>query len=746
MKRLAALLVGAIVLSIPGAALRAQVRPPRIFGSYVSATGGGSSAGLTDTQLRASPVPVSVSSATVSGGKTNNNAAPAADNLSSLDALANAADPTWTEGRLVLHSVDLTGYLRALVKGTVAVSGTVTVAGTVTANQGGTWTVQPGNTANTTAWKVDGSAVTQPVSGTVTANAAQSGTWTVQPGNTANTTAWKVDGSAVTQPVSLAANQSVNVAQINGVTPLMGNGVSGTGAQRVTIASDSTGNLGVAQASTTAGQIGPLVQGAVSRFYPADTLLTTAPLTLNAGGMLRTGIYSEVDAGNVLGTPWMLSPEVSEDFRTRVELDNFLDNEVINYTAQNTGKFKIDNTTMTFTHSGGFVTNNGAITTINTGVALSTYQYFPIFGSQSNLAYMKVTFQGTMLATNTTIDWGFGVRPTSTPYVPTDGAFFRSDSTGIKGCIANNTTTTCTAAFVTVFGGAAFTPTIGTEYDTLVTVQPNVTVFWWDQKDGNGYSMMGRITNPTTQGNPTQAMAAPLTVRQAIGGTVASASRGITLISYTINQGGTATNRPWAESASAAGLTGAQGIAGQTQGSTALYTNSLATGAGAVMTNTTAALGTGLGGQFTTQPTLAIGTDGIVDSYQNPAPTVNITGRTLVIDSISISSVIATALTTASPVYAYSLAWGHTSVSLATAEAQNAKAPRRKALCIQNYGAPATIAAGTMGTPLCGQFQLSDVVVQPGEFIAIVAKNIGPTLTTSTGTITFLINITSHNI
>jgi len=29
-------------------------------------------------------------------------------------------------------------------------------SGTVTANQGGTWTVQPGNTANTTAWLVTG--------------------------------------------------------------------------------------------------------------------------------------------------------------------------------------------------------------------------------------------------------------------------------------------------------------------------------------------------------------------------------------------------------------------------------------------------------------------------------------------------------------------------------------------------------------------------------------------------------------
>lgn len=56
--------------------------------------------------------------------------------------------------------------------------GSLTVDGTVAATQSGTWTVQPGNTANTTAWKVDGSAVTQPVSGTVTANAG-SGTLAV---------------------------------------------------------------------------------------------------------------------------------------------------------------------------------------------------------------------------------------------------------------------------------------------------------------------------------------------------------------------------------------------------------------------------------------------------------------------------------------------------------------------------------------------------------------------------------------
>ena len=64
-----------------------------------------------------------------------------------------------------------------------------TSAGLPVAQQG-TWTVQPGNTANTTAWLVTGTGGTFP--------ATQSGTWTVQPGNTANTTAWL----AKTHPVT----------------------------------------------------------------------------------------------------------------------------------------------------------------------------------------------------------------------------------------------------------------------------------------------------------------------------------------------------------------------------------------------------------------------------------------------------------------------------------------------------------------------------------------------------------------
>lgn len=71
---------------------------------------------------------------------------------------------------------------------TQPISGTVTATGTVAATQSGTWTIQPGNTANTTAWKVDGSAVVQPVSGTVAVTQSTS-PWVITSSKTNNNAA-----------------------------------------------------------------------------------------------------------------------------------------------------------------------------------------------------------------------------------------------------------------------------------------------------------------------------------------------------------------------------------------------------------------------------------------------------------------------------------------------------------------------------------------------------------------------------
>jgi len=96
-----------------------------------------------------------------------------------------------------------------------------------------------------------------------------------------------------TQPVSgtvsITANSAVNVAQINGVTPLMGNGVTGTGSQRVTIASDNT----AFSVNSTLSAETTKVIGTVRTADGAGNLLTTNSTTYTA----KFGLDS-----NLLGT------------------------------------------------------------------------------------------------------------------------------------------------------------------------------------------------------------------------------------------------------------------------------------------------------------------------------------------------------------------------------------------------------------------------------------------------------------
>lgn len=124
--------------------------------------------------------------------------------------------------------------------------------------------------ANATAIKVDGSAVTQPVSGTF---------WqATQP----------VSGTVTTTPPS---NASTNIAQINGVTPLMGTGIMGTGSPRVTIASDND-PLTVKQA--TAGNLNATVVGTGTFAVQA----TLSAETTKVIGVTRTSD----GAGNLITT------------------------------------------------------------------------------------------------------------------------------------------------------------------------------------------------------------------------------------------------------------------------------------------------------------------------------------------------------------------------------------------------------------------------------------------------------------
>lgn len=190
-----------------------------------------------------------------------------------------------------------------------------TGGGTVTANQGTSpWIVAGGGTAGTAATGVVtvqgiASGVAVPISGSVTAtNASIAATGGAVPASTtyigasvagtmtglvATTNGLKVDGSAVTQPVSGSLTVSGTVAATQSGTWNITN-VSGTVSLPTGAATEaSLVKIPVAQASTTSGQSGPLVQGAVTTAAPTYTTAQTSPLSLTTVGALR------VDGSNV---------------------------------------------------------------------------------------------------------------------------------------------------------------------------------------------------------------------------------------------------------------------------------------------------------------------------------------------------------------------------------------------------------------------------------------------------------------
>jgi hypothetical protein len=164
--------------------------------------------GLTDTQLRATPVPVSGTVTT--GGLTDTQ-------------LRASAVP------VSLTSTTVTGNV-TVVQGTGTNLHTVVDSGHVIIDSGSTTAV----TGNVTVVQGTATSLNAAVVGTGTAGTAAGGVLTVQ--GVASMTKLLVTPDSVALP----ANQSVNVSQINAVTPLMGNGPTGTGSQRVTIASDNT--------------------------------------------------------------------------------------------------------------------------------------------------------------------------------------------------------------------------------------------------------------------------------------------------------------------------------------------------------------------------------------------------------------------------------------------------------------------------------------------------------------------------
>lgn len=446
----------------------------------------------------------------------------------------------------------------------------------------------------------------------------------------------------------------------------------------------------------------------------------------NAVGVGAVRTFCENDAGGVTGVTALLSAEVDSDYRLRVAQDVLLDDETFNYTAQNTGKHTYSNTTMTNAWAAGnMTTNSGNITTTTTGTVFGSYAFFPLFGTQTLSCDVEASFNAQPVS-NTVIDFGMFLRSGANPYTPTDGAYFRLTSAGLQGVINYNGTETTTSVFKQTFGGANWAYVNNTKYQFILYITTRSVQFWIN--NAGNINLMAELETPAGNGTPCLAATLPFCVRHAIVGGAAGAALSLQVSRYNIRQGGSNVTSTMGE-LSARMFGSYQGLSGGTMGSLTVYANSTNPTAAVPSGSTlTANLPSGLGGQswetFTTG--LAVNTDGILMSYQVPVGTVSVLGKRLKITGVKMSGFVQTVMAGGPFNSTFALAYGHTAVSLATAEAATTKARRIVLLPELTQAVTAAQAANTMVSQSATVSLFPEpIYVNPGEFVAFIVKHIG---------------------
>jgi hypothetical protein len=439
-------------------------------------------------------------------------------------------------------------------------------------------------------------------------------------------------------------------------------------------------------------------------------------------------MFSENDIGLYTNTPALFSPEVDADYRLRVSQDLILDDELFNYTSQNTGKHTYLTTNITNAWSvGNLTTNSGSATTVNSGTVLATYATFPNNGTQTLSADVEVAFSAQPQA-NTFIEIGIGI-PGTALVAPTDGVFIRLTSAGLFGVSSSNGTETVDS-FPGELGVGTWQYTNDKKYQFIIYQGMTKAAFWVN--DGINTHLLGEISLPAGQGRMTMGQGLQFFIKHRIVGGAAGGVIQAKVGAYSIRLGGS--NLSSTVSTQGNRIYGSyQGQSGGTMGSLATYVNSTnPTAAAPSNTALTANLPGGLGGQGAVVAAVAAATDGIWASYQVPVNSTSIAGRRLVLrgvylDLVNLGAAVATTPTTIQ----FSLAFGHTAVSLATAEAAAAKAPRRVAMGFATFPVGAAIGA----QPQMGRISLdlgdAPIYVNPGEFVQIVGKFLVGTATAS---------------
>lgn len=436
--------------------------------------------------------------------------------------------------------------------------------------------------------------------------------------------------------------------------------------------------------------------------------------------------FSEVDNGSVVGYRDALSPEVDDDYRQRGAADNLLMQcAFTNDTAQDTTKTTHDFTTLTATQStAGMLTNSGNITTTTTGMTHGSKTMFRCGGTETLVCETALSFSAQPNA-NTIIDFGLFQRGASAPYAPLDGVYFRLTSAGLFGVINSNGSEATTSVFPLSGGAGTYVYTNNKTDRYLLQVTNARTTFWINNVK------MGELLTPTGLSFPCMSQALPWSIRHAIVGGAAGAATQCLVKDFRVFLRGPAYSDKMSDVTSRS-FGAYQGLTAATIGSLGTYTNSTNPTA-AVPSNTSLTVGAvGLLNQAWETFTLAVNTDGILQSYQVPAGSATTPGRRLKVIGVKLSSYVQTVLVGAPMSRTFTLNFGHTAVSLATAETSSfatASTKARRVVLLPELTQHIT-AAQAVNTAIsqpggCVSMFNTPIYVNPGEFVAVAVKGVG---------------------
>lgn len=441
-------------------------------------------------------------------------------------------------------------------------------------------------------------------------------------------------------------------------------------------------------------------------------------------------MLAEVDDGTVTGTRYLLSPEVTDDFRLRMGIDQSVFNLGFEGTIIARDRLQQNDTTATSAQAGGYLTlNSGSSVTSGQGTNIRTWRTFPIFGSYSTYAEFWAR-EGNPTGTNAITEFGFGYVSAVTAQA-TDGVFFRRLSGGQLRLVNVNNSVDISTADITETnipsrdGVGTYDPTESNHY--VVSYSSDHVEAWIND------TLVASIPCSSAYGFPTSSTSQPVFARVYNTGT-ASAARSLSIGCINVSQGEMNTGKPYGHVMAAQGG-GIQNVQpGTTSGPT--VTRGASATAGWPASTTASATGTWtatsapaintLGGSWVSPAMsgLTLEADYPVFQYLNPAGTATLPGKTLYITGIKVANTVAlAAASTSNTNLVYVVAAGATAAGTAGTEGATAVAGRCVMTEVVPFKAAAAIGDYVPGSTM--DLSAAPIAVYPGAYVQFIVRPTG---------------------